>query len=68
MTSGRFVLLMLVERNHAPGERDVYITSWDTWEECEVAFPLPPDTILQDCETGREWWPGSNYEWEAART
>lgn len=50
----------------------MYVTSFDTWEEAQVAFEadgrLPHKLFLFDGETGREWIPGSPYEWEAART
>lgn len=62
---GRFVLLQRV------GAEWSYATSWDTWEEAEVCFEdgrIPAHTKLVDDHTGREWWPGSPYEWEAART
>lgn len=64
--AGRFVLTTGTMEEH-----NFYVTSWDTWEECEVAFEngrLPRPFFLFDGETGREWIPGSPYEWEAART
>lgn len=64
--AGRFVLTTGTMEEHIN-----YVTSWDTWEECEVAFEdgrLPKGFYLFDGDTGREWIPGSPYEWEAART
>lgn len=62
---GRFVLA-------APHEGELaYVTSWDTWEECSVAFEdgrMPDGHQLIDEETGRTWLPGAPYEWEAAST
>lgn len=57
---GRFILVY--------GEENGYVTSWDTWDEAEAAFPIGKDFCLVDDETGREWLAGSPYEWEAART
>ena len=48
--------------------QDFYVTSFDTWAECEVAFPIGPGHVLLDEETGREWRHGYKYEWEAAST
>jgi hypothetical protein len=77
MTAGRFVLAQILN-----GEES-YVTSWDTWEECEVAFEslrvlaprgeptrrrMPGGFYLKDGETGRVWHPGARYEWEAAST
>lgn len=61
--SGRFVLF-------TPGDdgRDYYITSFDTWEECEVAFPIENGNRLRDDHTGRTWFPNSRYEWEDCQT
>jgi hypothetical protein len=61
VASGRFVLF-------EKGEEDIYITSWDTWEECQAAFPIEYPAILRDDDTGREWHAGDPYEWESART
>ncbi len=63
--AGRFVLLY---RMGATAEDDAYVTSWDTWDECAVAFPLERGFFLLDQETNREWLPGAHYEWEDART
>lgn len=60
--AGRFVLL------HGSKDEPYYITSWDTWEECEVAFPIENDAWLFDQDTGRKWDRHSKYEWEAAAT
>jgi hypothetical protein len=60
--AGRFVLLHDVDGEQA------YITSWDSWEECEVAFPIEGDAYLLDQDTGRRWDRFSRYEWEAAAT
>lgn len=62
MVAGRFVLF------EPMGDEDAYITSWDTWEEAEAAFPIEGNAILRDGETGREWRAGYAYEWEAAST
>lgn len=62
--SGRFVLY---ERNFETNESE-YITSWDIWEQCESAFPIEGNTVLLDQETGRVWYKGYKYEWEAAST
>lgn len=65
--AGRFVLA-----SGTPEEHNLYVTSFDTWEECEVAFEedgcMSSYLYLHDGETGREWGPGARYEWEAART
>lgn len=45
--TGRFALLNK--------ETGAYITSWDTWEEAQVAFPLPDDAVLLDDLTGVNW-------------
>ncbi len=45
-----------------------YVTSWDTWKDCETAFPIGVGFKLIDEATGREWLAQSPYEWEAART
>lgn len=58
MTPGRFVL----------AHGDVYVTSWDTWAEAEMAWPIPPEYRIEDRETGRVWKGGTPYEWEAAQT
>lgn len=64
--AGRFVL---VEVPVGAAEADWgYITSWDTWPECEVAFPLDKDCRLIDGETGRTWYHGARYDWEEAST
>lgn len=60
--AGRFVLLHLF-----PGHEG-FVTSWDTWDEAEVAFPIVDGFRLRDDETGRVWHAGSPYEWEAAQT
>jgi len=57
--AGRFVLVY--------GD-DGYVTSWDTWEEAEAAWPIPSEYRLEDGETGRVWHGGTPYEWEAAQT
>jgi hypothetical protein len=62
LQAGRFVLYQPSE------EGDVYITSWDTWEQCEAAFPIEGEAILHDLYTGRRWTRGCAYEWEAAAT
>jgi hypothetical protein len=59
MTAGRFVLF---EGN------ENYVTSWDTWEECAVAFPIEKGYRLRDDETGRVWHPGTRHNWEDAQT
>lgn len=59
-TAGRFVLL-----SNANGVVAEYVTSWDTWEEAEAAFPIGWMCFLRDDETGREWLPGAPYEWDA---
>jgi len=59
---GRFVLF------ESTDDGDVYITSWDTWQEAEAAFPIEGYLILSDDETGREWRRGYPYKWEAAST
>jgi hypothetical protein len=63
--AGRFVLV------HDLADDEVYATSWDTWEQAEVAFEdgrMPAGFTLIDTETGRRWLPGSRYEWEDAQT
>ena len=60
--AGRFVLFEPDE------DGGFYVTSWDTWAEAEAAFPIQGALVLRDNETGREWFSGSPYEWEAART
>ena len=64
--AGRFVLVS--------GENN-YVTSFDTWEEAEVAFEsnginrrMPLGFRLEDGETGRIWHPGAKYDWEDAAT
>lgn len=66
--AGRFVLLGRVEEAGMAAPEWGYVTSWDTWEEAAVAFPIAAGFQLQDGETGREWPAHSRYEWEAART
>lgn len=56
--AGRFVL----------SEGDEYFTSWDTWEETTVAFPISKGVTLYDGETGRTWHPGTKHVWEDAQT
>lgn len=58
--AGRFVLTDETEMQ--------YVTSWDTWEEAEAAFPIDKGFRLIDCETNRMWDHHSPYEWEAAAT
>lgn len=65
--AGRFVL--------TDESSEAYVTSFDTWEEAEVAFEsngisarLPLGFLLYDQETGRKWYPGSKYHWEDAAT
>lgn len=62
-SAGRFTLV---------AEDDIYVTSWDTWEEAAVAWPEEGRMVapyrLVDNETGREWLPGARHEWEDART
>ena len=58
--AGRFVLL-----SHANGVQPEYVTSWDTWEEAAAAFPIGWMCFLRDDETGRAWYPGAPYEWDA---
>ena len=60
--AGRFVLLHVFE------EEEGYVTSWDSWDDCDAAFPIDKEFVLRDQETGRAWLPGSKYEWEAAQT
>lgn len=61
--AGRFTLV---------AQDDIYVTSWDTWEEAAVAWPesgrMTEGYRLIDNETGRVWHPGAPYEWEAAQT
>lgn len=66
-TFGRFVLLQ--------GDEDGYVTSWDTWEDANVAFEsngirarMPLGFKLVDMQTGRVWHPGAQYRWEDAQT
>ena len=61
--AGRFVLL-----SYANGVEPQYVTSWDTWEEAEAAFPIGWMCFLRDDKTGREWLPGAAYEWEIKPT
>lgn len=64
--TGRFVLCSPRENGQLS-----YVTSWDTWEECEIAFEngrMPEAYQLVDNETGRVWHPGARYEWEEAQT
>lgn len=60
--ASRFVLV------HDINGEEGYCTSWETWADCEAAFPLAADFRLIDQETGREWVAGAAYDWEAART
>lgn len=64
LPAGRFVLL----HNGPTGFGRGYVTSWDTWDDAEAAFPIEAGFRLEDGETGRVWHPGSTYEWEAAQT
>lgn len=63
LPAGRFTLV---------AEDNIYVTSWDTWEEAAVAWPEEGRMIapyrLVDNETGCEWLPGARHEWEDART
>ncbi len=63
--AGRFVLLIANDDSDAPDWN--YVTSWDTWEECEVAFPIKQGFKLRDDETGLEWLANWPYEREAHR-
>jgi len=47
--SGRFVLY---EPGTGPDGTDGYVTSWDTWEDAGLAWPIPFGTRLRDDETG----------------
>lgn len=66
VAAGRFVLFERIP--HGQRWIDVYITSWDTWDEAKAAFPIEGDAVLRDNETGREWRKGYACEWEAAST
>ena len=70
--AGRFVLLHVGFQEGMEKEEEGYVTSWDTWEECEVVWNtnglFPVGFRLYDNETGRVWHPGSRYEWEDAQT
>ena len=66
LRTGRFVLCSPQENGQL-----AYVTSWDTWEECAVAFEdghMRDGHQLVDNETGRVWHPGARYEWEEAQT
>jgi hypothetical protein len=62
-TSGRFTLV---------AHEDIYVTSWDTWEEARIAWGADGLMFapyrLVDNETGRVWHPGARYDWEDAQT
>lgn len=66
--AGRFTLCA----THLEGL--AYVTSWDTWEDAEGAFPesnggrMPDGHQLVDNDTGRVWYPGTKHEWEDAQT
>lgn len=67
MKAGRFVLV--VNQDNLPS----YVTSWDTWEECDVVWDpetglIPEGFTLYDDETGRKWFGGARYVWEDAAT
>ena len=66
--AGRFVLLCCTYEDGMKEPEWGFCTSWDSWEECCVAFPIAPGFKLHDDETGREWLANTPYEWEAART
>lgn len=62
--AGRFVLLYDGPTGFGRG----YVTSWDSWEEAEAAWPIEAGYRVEDGETGRVWRAGFPYEWEAAQT
>ena len=64
--SGRFVLYTLTETPLVTHR--YYITSFETWEQCECVFPIEGDAVLLDLETGRRWDRYSRYVWEDAAT
>lgn len=66
--SGRFVLLCCTYEDGMDEPEWAYSTSWDTWEECESAFPIGAGFKLHDDATGREWLAHAPHVWEAAVT
>ncbi len=58
MNSGRFVLVCCTYEDGMDAPEWGYVTSWDTWEQAEAAFPIARGFKLIDDVTGREWISG----------
>ena len=57
--AGRFTLAYVGYQEDMDEPELGYVTSWDTWEEAQLAFnedgSLPPGYTLIDNETGDAW-------------